>query len=759
MSHNLETTLSVLLEQYIPTMEVPEETSRMILSSDRANYRLIVESSQEPRMKEYLMTGKGDYRTFDRLRQQAPMKYSLCFHKTKISSVRFAVSAGEDMCNFAYAYGEGLNLSFFACGGNFSSQDGEYRSQFNTLEIFEKLIYAKFGELFSIAEDIVLERLESQEIQIHITAYPRSPATRADVVELNKLINETRLAIKLLALCVLVDLPDIYLGLAPNHINPLYSKIIAGDGKSSYDRLLAQMGPDVNYSTIRYYFYGHSGSVRVGQKLAPLTAGELANMDNILYDAWREIYVATICTNHVMNSRCSSFPCIGNWFLVNTQDVDFYDNPMMRKKFMDSDVSQDIIRQITDLQSKTVGTGPTFRSDAFKETAKYINDAIINAKENIALSDYSTAVMSEYVGLTLRDWYHHVNHEIPVPALRHAYHDQMGVSLTDKLLFKDRLWELVYALRTLNESWILHTDLHTNNMTLMRAIQPPVRPREMAYTLYCVNGAVYKLPVAMLTFMIIDYSRCILGDTEKITAEFGETVARELHVMQKPKMLYLVHCVFPEFTAKHFAKIDSLIDSDTKMAFKVLSTLDVCIATSNIATLLDTNAAYKSKYPFAAEFARTVNAAARKLSLENLVNWVSGKLPTLDEFEWPNTHLLRSLWPNRELSWDLTEFKDPLERRQRCLPEHATLIVDVFNYNNPQTLDVGDFNKWGPLNLTRGTQMIRDVLPDYFDHHTACVFERAKDPQWDEDIIKLAASYKVDNPFAVSAASMFSEVG
>ncbi len=75
----------------------------------------------------------------------------------------------------------------------------------------------------------------------------------------------------------------------------------------------------------------------------------------------------------------------------------------------------------------------------------------------------------------------------------------------------------------------------------------------------------------------------------------------------------------------------------------------------------------------------------------------------------------------------------------------------------PTEANFFDFAKWGPLNLLKGTAIIKEVIPDYYDWHTACVFEREANPQPDTALIELAASFKVDDVFAASPM-VFSDV-
>lgn len=738
--------------------EIPREIKLAIAKARKKAYKEIAETSIPVKLRQYLSTNESGYRNFLRLREQAYPRYSLCYDRANISTVRFAVIMGDDICNYAYAYGEGISLQFFARGGSLASQDGEFRGVFNTLQAFEKNIYVNYGEIMNTAEEIIIERLDKGEIQIQVTPYPRHPATIEDAKKLAAIVDESRLAIKLLALCTITDVPRIHQNTAPNHINPIYAKIICGEGGVIYDRINNQRPHSSTKpgQLVDRYFYGNIVRLRVGQKCMPLTTGELFHVGNIVYSAWRELYVGDICMNHVLNSRCNAFPCSANWFLVNSQDADFYDNATMRKKFADSDICEDIIRRMQELQDQTFGVGPSFRSDAFRRSAQSINDAIINAKANIVLSDYSIAIMSEYVGNTLRDWYSYVNKDIEDMCMRQLYHT-LGATFFHDDLFQGRLFELVYGFLTLNQSWIVHTDPHTNNMTLLHLPPPEAASVEKTYSLFLAGEKTYKVPITMLAFCIIDFSRAILGDLDKITADFNSMVAQELFVAQVPKMLHLISSVFPEMVTKNSAKIEELVLADFKLAIKVVSSLDVHLATSNIATLLESNPAYKAKHADLIAFVRQLSNDARALTLSNMLLWLDGKLDRL--FQWPNLTLLHRNFSHAELSWTPEAFKDAQERRQRCLPDNASLIVDIFNFENPDTLDINNFDKWGPLNLKLGTQMIRDKFPDYFDPHTACVFEHAYDKPPGDNVIALAAQYKIDDPFAKSSVPLYSDLG
>lgn len=737
---------------------VPKEIIAGIQKARREEYKGVVETSVSSNLREYLTPNKGDYNNYLRSRLQMYSKYSLCFKRTNISAVRFAVIMGDDMCNYAYAYGEGLDLQFFARGGSLTSQDGEFRMTFNSLQAFEKNIYVEYGEIMNVAEEIVIERLNKAEIQLQVTPYPRFPATMEDAKKLVEYVDQARIAIKLLALCTVVDMPRVHQRVAPNHLNSVYAKIILGDGKSTYDRVMEQRARNTTRPGQRMdsYFYGHITGLRIGQKCLPLTAGELFHIGNIVYAAWRELYVGDICMNHVLNSRCNAFPCTGNWFLINTQDADFYDNSAMRKKFADSDICEDIIRRMTELQGQTFGTGPAFRSEAFRQSAQSLNDAIINAKANIVLSDYSIAIMSEYTGNTLRDWYSYVNQDIEEPIMKQMYH-VLGVSLMQDDLFQDKMFEMVYGFLVLNVSWIVHTDPHTNNMTLYYPPQPHPAPHEKTYALFLAGDKTYKVPVAQLTFCLIDFSRAILGDYDKIVEDYNSMIAQELFAAQKPKMMHLIASVFPEMSSKHTVRFMELIEADFKLAIKVVSSIDVHLAAGNIVVLLESDPAYKAKHADLIAFVRRLSDDARALTLSNMLLWLDGKLD--QALQWPNLTLLHRHFAHRELSWTPGDFKDAQERRAKCLPDNATLIADIFNFENPNTLDINNFDKWGPINLKPDTQMIREKIPDYLDSHTTCLFEHAYDKPPGDDVLALAAQYKIDDPFEKSTASLYSDLG
>ena len=145
------------------------------------------------------------------------------------------------------------------------------------------------------------------------------------------------------------------------------------------------------------------------------------------------------------------------------------------------------------------------------------------------------------------------------------------------------------------------------------------------------------------------------------------------------------------------------------------------------------------------------------LTLSNMLLWLDGKLD--QALQWPNLTLLHRHFAHRELSWTPGDFKDAQERRAKCLPDNATLIADIFNFENPNTLDINNFDKWGPINLKPDTQMIREKIPDYLDSPTTCLFEHAYDKPPGDDVLALAAQYKIDDPFEKSTASLYSDLG
>jgi hypothetical protein len=636
------------------------------------------------------------------------MKYSLCAHKTKVTTARLVAEFDEQACNFAYLYGDNKRFFFYAHGGAYISCDGEFRGYFNTIETIEHYM-RDYEDLFDIIEGIIIDRLNKGTLAFSFQVYPGEYPKKQQVEDrLAKIIDEQRLAIKLFAICIVCDFRRIITGNAENHMTPAYMKMLLGvKPQEAYDKFVDLLIDKKTSRPIRLenLYVGESiRRIRCGQKTFPLTAVELAHVGDITYDVWREIYLTGLCSNLVVNAASPALPIAGNWWLVPGTDIEFFDNPFMRRKHLDSDLVKEIMRQVREISEDNLGSSKKgFKDTQTQKTAAALDEGLTRAEDAAVLSGYSLTFVLQYVGLTFKDLF--MTAMRPPVRLLEAEHLKQRELFENLALFKDRVFELFYALRAMNEQWMIHSDLHANNWCLNMHVGTLPPRAQQEYALFIVGEDAYRMDRPHYTSFLIDFSRTIIADYDKVHSQYGEPMTAQFFALQRQRMLQMITALFPDFMQAHTAFITKAIETDFRQVVKVMSALDIIVCCGHMTNTFKEAGEWAKGHKEYIDFTLSCVRKARAHTLMLLLQYVKDEL---GEFEWPLTVLMQDIFAEKKVIYNPA---DAVERVQRGLPPLKGL-TDIYNYKNPPTWDIANYDKWGPISLEKAVAIQAKMEPD-----------------------------------------------
>lgn len=638
------------------------------------------------------------------------MKYTYVCEKTNMITACFKMSSGPDACVYAYLYFEyvdgKIHPRFVCTGPTFSSQDGEYRDRMIPWAQFEKLMVT-YAREYALVEAVVLNRIENGDLSFRVDFYytiDHKSDRSAD-----ELIKSGRIPVKCYIMCWLHDYYRFHVGIAENHINQSYKNIVfRQDELHVLESILAHRSPlSVMYMTNKISsFYSDPSkpglplmvAPHVGQKIFPLSAIEAVKTHDINFNVWRELYINNLASNLVLNLISPSFPFINNWFYVQNSNVDIFDNPAMHDKYAHSEIADGVSTRLKEIDKYNYIdnlriNGPV--SSKFFRLSQDIHKSIIYADSDIKLTDLSVCMTSEYVGRTLRD----------IPAM--AVYDVVGYRkiFTDIGAFSARMFEFVYAFYCMNTNiGILHGDLHLNNATIFKlyTMTPPDGRRRVpdARIVYVVRDDAYSFPHDGFHSMVIDFSRAIIGDYERLEHEFSPRYADMYFAEQQRRMMQIAHHYFPKLVDKYRAPLESLLSSNFPLIFKIFTAIDTYVIMSNILALISLDESFKQVKvtPDALKLLSALIEHSEQLISNNLRAVVEGRISSVADIEWPNFLIIKKHFTNYKL-----DVNDP------------SIVVDIFNSNNDVTYDIEDYDTWGPL-LTLDSEIelrIKHGLPPH----------------------------------------------
>jgi hypothetical protein len=308
-------------------------------------------------------------------------------------------------------------------------------------------------------------------------------------------------------------------------------------------------------------------------------------------------------------------------------------------------------------------------------------------------------MLSEYVDRTIRD--------MPVLATESPAIMQF---FTSEPHFHKHVFEFIYAFYNMNTKvGIFHGDLHLNNATYNRYYRlPDTNPHIM----YNIESSFYVFPHNGAFSSIIDFSRSVIGNRDRLVHDFNEAEADEYFKLQRGRIIQLIYHYFPTFIEKHRATIESLLIDKFELMFKLLTAIDTYTLASNLSALFVLDPAFKdgrivvpqSITKFLIRLAQTAEA----LIVSNLRDIIDGKIKKPSDIEWPNNTIIKTMF-------DSYLFQNYTKVNKERFP-----ICDYFSSENEVVYDIQDAANWGPLlALDKQLQLAKKYGIDISDYEKA----------------------------------------
>lgn len=552
------------------------------------------------------------------------------------------------------------------CGAAFQSQDGEYRCRMSVLSDF-LWNFTKIN--WSPVEEMMLEKIETGQIRLQaVHFYPAG--TKKDDYE--EYITSNRLELKFLMLAWLLDFPRFQNGTIENHINPNYVLTIYNSNDLPVWETFNQLNQSDDVSKLSGLYQTGTRSVRsvgAGQKIAVATIYEASRVGDINFPIWREMYIARLCSNLVINYVSPSFPLMGNWFFIHNISPDIFDNLPMHLRFSHSHVANTISSQLKTIEKSTHNPDGNFINGKFMRLSQKIHAAFMYADRELRLTSLGICTLSEYVGRTYRD----------LPVLR-SHYPQFARMFEDPDIFAKMMFELVYGFYVMNKYYkVYHGDLHLNNMTAF--IHGPNGFNEL-YVVYIVDGVNYVFQQTFTCSAVIDMSRAIIADVDRLINEFGERFTKLYLSEQESRIIQLMRKYFPK-TIEKYPQLIGMISTNLPTVFKIMSAMDSYTAFANIAFLMRNEPSFKG-FEHPAQNLELVDSMAQMAFdsvARRLVELATGRLDL--NFDYPNFEILRKHF----------------EPYQRTTDDIVTSNIKLMDYYEDSELKytIDDYEHWHPL--------------------------------------------------------------
>lgn len=674
------------------------------------------------------------------------LKYVFVVNKTNVLTSCFKVKSKYGTCIYGYVYsiviGGKLTHEFVCIGPTYQSQDGEFRSSVMSYNRFIQL-FTIFSEETDVVEQMIVDNVNAGKLEFSIEFFVPDKYAKF-TRQLSNEMDDKRLALKLYNICWSCDYGDIKNNTCANHMNETYKKTIMMNSDNIANRHLGAepqekhkiSASDVydklmkltsKYNTGIANIYNYHGSnmnrpstmhldLRCCQKIFPMSIIEAIRTEDINFNVWREIYTSALVSNLVINLISPSFPVISNWFYIQNSSERLFDNSAIHMRFSDSNLAHEISENLRDINTlnyidrkKSKG----YINSKFHKLSRAICKGIVYADSDIQLTDLSVCVLMENVGRTLRD----------LPALIVA-NDNIHASkeaFTDFNLFSKHLFEYIYALFCANEKCgIMHGDLHMNNVTLYRLYYAEAMQKDCDLwfskgkspaVAYYVDNKMYCFKHTGMFSSIIDFSRCIIGNYQRIEREFSTNFADRYFLEQRIRVIHMLYQHFPEVVEKYRDKIEKLLTDKFEMMFKIISALDSYTLCYNIKNMFIENESFaisKAKHigidPRTLKLLDSIIAKSSKLVHDGFDNVLSGKYQTPEDVEWANLEIIRSEFANRIYNVD------------RIKSENLW-IVDFYNGKNELVYNIDEPELWGPLiNFGPTQEIFKQFFPDFEDY-------------------------------------------
>lgn len=628
------------------------------------------------------------YSNYNRILNSQYMLENLSSAQNSETVVCFKVTRKQTSCIYGFVFiGTDNEINFYSFGGTFTSSDGEYRRRaiaFSALQKY-KLQYA---EQFAIVEAMVVEKFANSEISFQTDFFFDE---RVKDKQNETAIANSRLMIDLYVMCWMHDYHNIHYKIMENHTNPAYTYIIYQKRDFGvYKQLFDSIKPPNTFQDFQLDISDIVGkSDFAGLKIIPMTVHDLTEYNDLKYPIWRELYAMYACASLVIGGICYSFPQAGTWFYIQNTHGGLYDNYSMHQKLQNTATAKamvDKISQIEDLthsqSSPSNMDSSVYINDKFRRVSKRLNNTIQYIESNLDYTNTAMCMVFEDRGRTFRDYPQLVKSGVYFPRTEEVF--------TQAVMFKRLMFEYVYGCVCMNSHlWLLHGDLHLNNVTIAKVQQ--TRDIKMS-SLLLIENKYYLLPYNTNQGCIIDFSRCILGDVDKLREQYSDRYVEIYSREQTLRLFALLHMHFPSFVDSNINQLQSLAISNFPLLFKIATLIDVFVLFKNIEILytIEKDLLNEIKAWDALKWVSELFKYAEGEIINLLQQAINETLKKPEDIPWPNLVFLHKYFTEFEITeeylnelveananHDSYKTKDPVPPLGVSIP----VVIDIINYN------------------------------------------------------------------------------
>lgn len=660
--------------------------------------------------------------------------------------------------NYAFLYSSrddggsdgNFHFDYLSMGHTFKSADGEYRYRFIPVAQFNE-VYTRHAHVIEPYERYIIKQAKRGEFTlksgIHMPADTsnRKSAQDNERKAFEQQLDASRLVLRIYVIIFIIEAVGKLEGYISNHINDGYLDAMFGDADfKEFEKIYAQQ--DKNYVTsLRLRMttlMGRTGSftdTMCGQKIIPLRAKEVEDLENIRYDTWREIYISSFIGDLVINNVAPGFPLFKDYTLLYAdpeQAKDFYDNQVNHIKLDHSSTAAKIVRDLEGVRRSTFVVDPIKKKELyisykFEGLSDTIEMPMDYAEKNLIMANYAVCMLNENVGRTFGD--------LPRMMKIKPMRLRIGPIFSKVMFFGKLAFEYIYNLYAANlRAGVIHTDLHINNATTFDrkklietntgVFQPGVTNPHIIYE---VHGTPYVFPHIGRYGCIIDFSRGIISE-EQLSKTFPKRVVHDIISKEKKRVLQKYETFFPDFFRDNESALRAAVEDLFPVVFKIFSAIDMFIFSQgamqmikmhilgdadNLATFGDREVIENQIMPL---LQKIYDIAFEQLTGQ-MFKVITRKISKPEDLEWPNAILIRDCfaYAKADAYNPSTSFAGTPYASENT-DGHVTL-VDYFVLDNPMPYNIRDYEKFPPIcKLDKAIEMklsIADIMIENWDNY------------------------------------------
>jgi len=450
---------------------------------------------------------------------------------------------------------------FISISSTYISMDGEYR---HNMVKYKNLMQNLKKNEYDL-NDAIVELFTNNDIKIK--SYKLDIDKKA-IFTIYYMLNYLKFYLNQYNLHSCIDLSKIYKHKEDKELTNRY--------KNLFDRILKRDSKSGNRNNLVF-----------GCKMIPLAINDFNNSGSISAYTWSEAYINRLINNIIVNGKTRHLPFNFHRALLDTTHfLNIYDNKENIKKMNNSFIGNKIATELFKTKKLlTQGNDHYYINSYFEELGHSIEKSEQLNESLLQYSKYSMLFFNQHRGTTLH-------------SILYSSHENSLVS-NYKISHFHNIFTLGYTLYCLNQSGVIHNDLHLNNVTYLNEAMHKDHIAYSIYTLPKLKGTIlkktsdideskvfhgkshiieYDIPeqeiyyVKNLSYMltIIDFGRSLIKDYP-----FENDKEKYIYEQTRKKRIIDVYKTFyPEFYEKNKSHIYLEID-DFSTFFNKYSSVDL----------------------------------------------------------------------------------------------------------------------------------------------------------------------------------------